>query len=81
MKRDFALRMDTFLWSARESLAHIAEHMRNHVACGDLSDEEFKQYVQFIGKSMGETVMMSRCLHEEFPDIIPDELKNDWKPN
>ena len=55
--------------------------MRNHVACGDLSDEEFKQYVQFIGKSMGETVMMSRRLHEEFPDIIPDELKNDWKPN
>ncbi len=81
MKRDFALRIDTFLWSVRESLAHIANHMRDHVSRGDLSDEEFRQYVQFIGKSMGETVKMSTRLHEEFPDIIPDELKSDPKPN
>ncbi|HEY6298707.1 MAG TPA: hypothetical protein VIW95_03600 [Candidatus Binatus sp.] len=81
MKRDFALRLDTFLWSTRESLAHIADYMRNHVSCGDLSDEEFKRYLEFIGKCMGETVKMSNRLYEEFPDIIPDELKNDWKPS
>jgi hypothetical protein len=80
MNRDFALRIDTFLWSARESLAHIANYMRDHVSHGDLSDEEFKRYVEFIGKSMGETVKMSRRLHEEFPDIIPVELKSDPKP-
>ena len=55
--------------------------MRHHIPSGDLSDEEFKQYVQFIGKSMGETVKLSSRLHEQFPDIIPDELKSDPKPN
>ena len=74
MKRDFAMRIDTFLWSARESLAHIADHMRNHVSYGDLSQEEFKHYLQFIGKCMGETVRMSNELYAAFPDIKPDEL-------
>lgn len=81
MKRDFAMRIDTFLWSARESLAHIADHMRNHVSYGDLSQEEFKHYLQFIGKCMGETVRMSNELYAAFPDIKPDELKSDPKPN
>ena len=52
MKSDFALESILFCGCAGD-LAHIAEQMRNHVACGDLSDEEFKQYVQFIGKSIG----------------------------
>jgi len=81
MKRDFALRIDCLLGGVRSSLDAIVEHMRHHIPSGDLSDEEFKQYVQFIGKSMGETVKLSRRLHKQFPDIIPDELKSDPKPN
>jgi hypothetical protein len=48
--------------------------MRDHKLRGDLSDEEFKKYVQFIGRSTGETIQISDDLYRQFPDIVPDEL-------
>jgi hypothetical protein len=76
VKRDFAVRIDSLLGSVRASLDSIASYMKNHVSRGDLSDEEFRKYAQFIAKSMGETIKMSRDLYSKFPDIEPDELKN-----
>lgn len=77
MKRDFALRIDSLLAGVRSSLDSIVEVMRHHIPEGDLSDDEFKKYVQFIGKSMGPTVEMSNDLYRLFPDIIPKELKGE----
>jgi hypothetical protein len=75
MKRDVALRIDGLLIGIRESLGYVATYMETNV-----SSEEFKKYVQFIGESMGGTVKLSRRLYEQFPDIVPDELKSDPKP-
>jgi hypothetical protein len=74
MKRDFALRIDCSLIGIRSSLVVLVEYMRDHKLRGDLTDEEFKKYVQFIGKTMGETIKMSNDLYAQFPDITPDEL-------
>jgi hypothetical protein len=75
MKRDVALRLDGLLIGIRNSLGYVATYMEKN-----LSDEEFKKYVSFIGESMGGTVKLSTRLYEEFPDIVPDELKSDPKP-
>jgi hypothetical protein len=77
MNRDFALRVDSFMWSVRSDLARIADYMKYHIPYGDLSDEEFRHYLSFIGKCMGETVRMSNELYAAFPDIEPVELKSD----
>ena len=74
MKRDFALRIDCCLTGIRSSLGVLVEYMRDHKLRGDLTDEEFKKYVQFIGKTMVETIKMSNDLYDLFPDITPDEL-------
>jgi hypothetical protein len=39
-----------------------------------------QKYVAFIGESMGGTVKLSTRLYDEFPDIVPDELKSGPKP-
>jgi len=75
MKRDVALRIDSLLIGIRESLGYVATYMETN-----LSAEEYKKYVPFIGESMGGTVKLSRRLYDEFPDIVPDELKSDPKP-
>jgi hypothetical protein len=75
MKRDVALRIDSLLIGIRESLGYVAIYMETN-----LSAEEYKKYVLFIGESMGGTVKLSRRLYDEFPDIVPDELKSDPKP-
>jgi hypothetical protein len=67
MKRDVALRLDGLLIGIRSSLGYVATYMEKN-----LSDEEFKKYVSFIGESMGGTVKLSRRLYDEFPDIVPD---------
>jgi hypothetical protein len=77
LKRDFALRIDTLLSSVRASLDSISGYMKHHISCGDLSDDEFKRYVQHIGKSMVETIKISNDLYAAFPDIVPDELKSE----
>jgi hypothetical protein len=77
MKRDFALRIDSLLTGVRSSLGSITECMRQHIECGDLSEDEFKKYVEHIGKSMAETIKISNALYAKFPDIVPDELKSD----
>jgi hypothetical protein len=77
MKRDFALRIDSLLGGVRSSLGDIAEYMRHHIPNGDISDEEFKKYVHFIGKSMYGTIEFSNDLYRLFPDITPDELKGE----
>jgi len=74
MKRDFALRIDCCLTGVRSSLTVLVEYMRDHKLRGDLSDEEFKKYVYFIGRTMAETIKMSNDLYAQFPDITPDEL-------
>lgn len=76
MERDYALRIDSLLTSVRASLDSIASYMRNSVGKGAISEEDFKRLVQYIGRSMGETVKMSNELYRLFPDIIPEELKN-----
>ena len=82
MKRDFALRIDSLLSGVRANLDSIANYMRNHISSSDLTEEEFKRCVQLIGRSMGETIKLSRVLYAEFPDIEPDELKsNEPKSN
>jgi hypothetical protein len=75
MKRDVALRIDSLLIGIRESLGYVATYMETN-----LSAEEYKKYVPFIGESMGGTVKLSRRLYDEFADIVPDELKSDPKP-
>jgi len=77
MKRDFALRIDSLLGGVRSSLDAIVEYMRHHIPSGDLSDEEFRKYVHFIGKSLHGTVEFSNELYRAFPDITPDELKGE----
>jgi hypothetical protein len=76
MKRDFALRIDSLLTGVRASLDSIAHYMEDNVSRDNLTEEEYQKYVVFIGTSMGETVKLSRRLHEAFPDIVPDELKS-----
>ena len=77
MKRDFALRIDSLLGGVRLNLDAIAEYMRRHVPKGDLSEEEFKKYVHFIGMSMYGTIEFSTELYRLFPDITPEELKGE----
>jgi hypothetical protein len=55
----------------------IADYMKSHILYGDLSDDEFKHYLSFIGKCMGETVRMSNALYAIFPDIQPVEVKSE----
>ena len=74
MKRDFALRVDCHLTGIRSSLSVLCEYMKDHKLRGDLSEEEFKNFVQHLGKAMGETVKMSNRLYNAFPGIVPDEL-------
>lgn len=80
MKRDFALRIDSLLIGVRATLDSIAHYMDSNISRDNLTEEEYLQYVRFIGTSMGETVKLSRLLHEAFPDIIPDEVKGDPPP-
>jgi len=77
MKRDFALRIDSLLGGVRSSLDGIVEYMRHHVPSGDLSDEEFKKFVHFVGESIHGTIEFSNELYRLFPDITPDELKSE----
>jgi hypothetical protein len=51
--------------------------MRHHIPRGDLSDEEFKKYLNFIAKSLNGTIEFSNELYRLFPDIIPEELKSE----
>ena len=51
--------------------------MRHHIPSGDLSDEEFKKYLNFIAKSLVGTIDFSNELYRMFPDITPDELKGE----
>ncbi len=77
MKRDFALRIDSLLGGGRSRLDAVVEFMRHHMQHGDISDEEFKKYVHFIGKSLVGTIEFSNDLYRLFPDITPDELKGE----
>jgi hypothetical protein len=77
VKRDYALRIDSLLGGVRSSLDAIVEYMRHHISSGDLSEDEFKKFVHFIGKSMYGTIEFSNELYRLFPDIMPDELKSE----
>jgi hypothetical protein len=75
MEREVALRIDGLLMSVRNSLGYVAVYIEKNVSAA-----EFKEYVAFIGESMGGAVKFSRRLRDEFPDIVPHELKSDPKP-
>lgn len=75
MKRDFALRIDSLLFGIRSGLENIITHMKNNIERGNISQEEFKTYLSYLGKAMTETIEMSNELHAVFPDIIPDEVR------
>jgi hypothetical protein len=70
MTRDIALRLDAMLMHARGGIDMVAYYMKNN-----LSEDEFRKYIGFIGSSMAELIEISNDLHSKYPDIIPDELK------
>jgi hypothetical protein len=70
MKRDIALKLDTFLASIRGHLDMAAHFMKNN-----LSEEDYKKYIYNIGRGMAELVEISNDLHKAYPDIIADELR------
>src|ERR1035437_4588817 len=79
MKRDFALRIDSLLGGVRLNLDAIVEYMRRHVPKGDLSEEEFKKYVHFIGMSMYGTVEFSTELYRRSEERRVGEECRYWR--
>ena len=69
MNRDAALRVDAMLMGVRASLDAIAHYVKNNAP-----EHEFKAIRRLIGASMGETVLKSNLLHQQHPDIVPDEV-------
>jgi hypothetical protein len=70
MDRDVALRVDAMLMGVRASLDAIAHYVKNNA-----SEDEFKTIARQIGSSMGQTMLISDSLHDQYQDIIPKELK------
>ncbi len=70
MNRDMALTLDGLLTSVRGSLDMAALHMKNN-----LSEQESRKYIRHIGNSMAELFEISQDLYNQFPDIIPKELR------
>ena len=69
MDRDVAIRIDGMLTGASGNLNGIAHYMKNN-----LSDEEFRELVRSIGKSIAALTDISIHLYSSFPDIVPKEL-------
>jgi len=69
MDRDVAIRIDGMLMGVSGNLNGIAHYMKNNLA-----DEEFRELVRSIGKSMAALMDISARLHSSFPDIVPEEL-------
>lgn len=70
MQRDVALRMDGIVSGVRSQLDWLA-----HVAKANLTDEEYAVIVAEIGTAMGAIYHISSKLYDEFPDIVPAEMK------
>jgi hypothetical protein len=70
MKLDVGVRVDALLMGATGHLDMIVHYMKNN-----LSDDEYKNCMPYVGRAMGELVILSQKMHELFPDAIPDELK------
>jgi hypothetical protein len=70
MDRDIAIRLDGMLIGAGANLDRIAHYMKNN-----LSDEEYKNQLISIGKSIGALIEISKYLYSRFPDICPKELQ------
>jgi hypothetical protein len=75
------LRIDSLLGGVRASLGSINDVMQHHIPAGNITEEEYKRFVNYIGKSILETIHFSDELYKMFPDIRPDELKADWGKN
>ena len=58
------------LMGVRASLDAIVHCVKNNAP-----EDEFKAIRRLIGASMGETILISNLLHQQHPDIVPDELK------
>ena len=69
MDRDVALRIDGMLMGVRGNLDGIAHYMKNN-----LSERDYSEFVQSIGRAMAELIDISEALHSRFPDIVPKEL-------
>jgi hypothetical protein len=72
MERDVALRIDGFIWAVRDSLASITAYMKRN-----LSKKEYDKYISLIGTCLAKTVQISNGLYEIFPDIVPEEFRDD----
>lgn len=70
MQRDVALRMDGIVSGVSSQLDWLA-----HMAKNNLTDEEYAVIVAEVGIAMGAIYHISTALYEEFPDIIPAEMK------
>jgi hypothetical protein len=70
MERDIALRIDAMLMGVIASLNAVASYMKNN-----LSDDEARPLIRYIGSSMGQAILISNVLHDAYPDIVPKELK------
>ena len=70
MDRDVAIRIDGMLIGVRGNLDGIAHYMKNN-----LTPKEYDSLITHIGESLGELIDISSSLHNQFPDIVPDELR------
>jgi hypothetical protein len=70
MDRDVAIRIDGMLIGVRGNLDGIAHYMKNN-----LTSKEYDSLITHIGESLGELIDISSSLHNQFPDIVPDELR------
>ena len=66
MERDIAIRLDGMLMNIIGSIDGTAHYMKNN-----LSEDEYKIYINSIACSMGALSDTSRGLHTIYPDTTP----------
>jgi len=55
------------VWASLDAIVHCVKN--------NAPEDEFKAIRRLIGTSMGEMILISNLLHQQHPDIVPDELK------
>ena len=70
MQRDVALRIDGIVSGVRSQLDWLG-----HTAKANLTDEEYSRVAGEVGIALGAVYQISTALYEEFPDIIPAEMR------
>lgn len=70
MKKETAIRVDGMLFGIRANLDFVAFFLKSNI-----SADEYREEVRFIGQAMASLVDMSNSLYMKFPDIVPKEFK------